>query len=300
MTTQPQTPLLELDLLKTLVAIAETGNFSAAANAVLRTPSAISMQVKRIEDLLGRPVFIRAPRSVTLNEDGEILVAHARRVLAMNADTVAKFISPEIEGTVRLGAIDHAADSFLPAVLREFARSHPRVRVDVFIENSEPQYEALRRGELDIAILTCQNSGIDNRNIEMLFTEQLVWAGLKGGIAAEQDPLPVSVWEEGCVWRTNALEGLEKQKRDYRITFKSAHLAGQKAGLRADLAIAPLPLSSCDGEIVPLTAAHNLPELDHYSMGMLIRPNAEQQIVAVADALRSNAMPPTKFPTIAA
>lgn len=300
MPAKTQTPLIELDLLKTLVAIAETGNFSAAADAVFRTPSAISMQVKRIEELLGRPIFIRAPRSVTLNEDGEMLVAHARRVLALNADTVAKFISPEMSGIVRLGAIDHAADRFLPGVLRDFACCHPSIRVDVAVENSLQQQYALRRGELDIAILTCQNGRSDTASAETLFTEKLVWAGLKGGIAAEQVPLPVSVWEEGCVWRANALEGLERQKRDYRITFKSAHLAGQKAGLRADLAIAPLPLSSCDGEIVPLGSTHDLPELDNYSMGMMVRPNAEKHVLAVAEALRANATTSARFQPVAA
>ena len=284
MSANTQTPLVELDLLKTLVAIAETGNFSAAAQAVFRTPSAISMQVKKIEELLGRPVFIREPRSVRLNEDGEILVAHARRVLALNADTMAKFISPEMSGTVRLGAIDHAADTFLPSALRDFSHAQPLVRVDVLVENSTQQKDAIQRGELDIAIITCQS---DAENIEPLYSEQLVWAGLKNGIAAEQTPLPVSVWEEGCVWRKNALGGLADQQRDYRITFKSAHLAGQKAGLRADLAVAPLPISSCDGDIEPLSSAHGLPPLNDYTMGLMVRQNAETHVMALVAALRS-------------
>ncbi len=89
---QPTLPLIELDLLKTLVAIAETGNFSAAAEAVFRTPSAVSMQVKRLEELLGRPVFKRDSRSVTLTGDGEMLLVHARRVLAMNRELVAPVV----------------------------------------------------------------------------------------------------------------------------------------------------------------------------------------------------------------
>ncbi|MDD9908742.1 MAG: LysR family transcriptional regulator [Ahrensia sp.] len=295
-----RTPLIELELLKTLIAITETGNFSAAADAVSRTPSAVSMQVKRIEELLGRPIFIREPRSVKLNEDGEILVAHARRMLALNADTVAKFVSPEMTGIVRLGAIDHAAETVLPTVLRDFACCRPRIRVDVLVENSLEQQAAMRRGELDVAIIVCRGEISDGMRVEPLFSERLVWAGLKGGIAAEQTPLPVSVWEEGCVWRSKAIEGLEKQNRDYRITFKSPHLAGQKAGLRADLAIAPLPLSSCDGEIVPIGSTHDLPALDDYSMGMMIRPHAKPHVLAVADALRANALPVATGHSVAA
>ena len=283
----PRTPLLELDLLKTLVAIHETGNFSAAAEVVFRTPSAVSMQVKRIEELLGRPVFTRDSRSVILTEDGEMLLAHARRVLALNQQLVAKFITPEISGVVRLGAIDHATEQFLPAALRRFAETHPGITIDVTVENSELQETLIKKNELDIAITTVCDATIRENGAEVLYWEELVWAGLKCGVAAEQVPLPVSVWEEGCVWRRSALEGLEKQQRDYRITFKSAHIAGQKAGLAADLAIAPLPLSSCTGDIVALDESFGLPELPKYALGMLVAKNATPPVEAVADHFRA-------------
>ncbi len=283
----PRTPLLELDLLKTLVAIHETGNFSAAAEVVFRTPSAVSMQVKRIEELLGRPVFTRDSRSVILTEDGEMLLSHARRVLALNQQLVAKFITPEISGVVRLGAIDHATEQFLPAALRRFAETHPGITVDVMVENSELQENLIKKNELDIAITTVCNATIRENGAEVLYWEDLVWAGLKGGVAAEQSPLPVSVWEEGCVWRRAAIDGLEKQQRDYRITFKSAHIAGQKAGLAADLAIAPLPLSSCTGDIVALDESLGLPEMPKYALGMLVAKNATPPVEAVANHIRA-------------
>ena len=283
----PRTPLLELDLLKTLVAIHETGNFSAAAEVVFRTPSAVSMQVKRIEELLGRPVFKRDSRSVILTEDGEMLLSHARRVLALNQQLVAKFITPEISGVVRLGAIDHATEQFLPMALRRFAETHPGITVDVIVENSELQEMMIKKNELDIAITTVCDATIRDNGAEVLYWEKLVWAGLKGGVAAEQVPLPVSVWEEGCVWRRAAIDGLEKQQRDYRITFKSAHIAGQKAGLAADLAIAPLPLSSCTGDIVALDDSLGLPEMPNYALGLLVAKNATPPVEAVADHMRA-------------
>ena len=175
----PRTPLLELDLLKTLVAIHETGNFSAAAEVVFRTPSAVSMQVKRIEELLGRPVFKRDSRSVILTEDGEMLLAHARMVLALNQQLVAKFITPEISGVVRLGAIDHATEQFLPMALRRFAETHPGITVDVTVENSELQETLIKKNELDIAITTVCDATIRENGAEVLYWEELVWAGLK-------------------------------------------------------------------------------------------------------------------------
>ncbi len=279
-------PLLDLDLLKTLLSIAETGNFSAAAQVVHRTPSAISMQVKRIEELLGRPIFIRSARTVTLNEDGEILVAHARRVLALNREVVAKFISPDISGVVSLGALDHATELFLPSVLCRFAESNPGIKIDVTVENSDVLANKFRAGQLDIAIVTTDSADYDGLQVEILCREPLVWAGLKGGIAVEQTPLPLSVWEEGCVWRKAALNALEKQGSDFWITFKSAHIAGQKVGILADLAVAPLPASTCDQRIVALGPEYGLPELPDYAIGMLIRSDASEPVRAVADQLR--------------
>jgi DNA-binding transcriptional LysR family regulator len=282
-----QTPLLELDLLKTLVAISETGNFSAASEVVFRTPSAVSMQVKRIEEILGHQIFKRSARSVTPTEDGELLIAHARRVLALNRDIVAKFIMPEISGVVRVGALDYAVEQFLPVVLRRFAETHPGITVDVVVENSEPLVNKIKQNQLDIAIISCDAIESARTDVEILYLEKMAWAGLKGGVAAEQNPLPVSVWEEGCVWRTVGLSSLEKQGRDYRITFKSAYVSGMKAAILADLVVAPLPVSICEGPIIALGSEYGLPDMGDCALGMLICRDAPAPVEAVADHLRA-------------
>ncbi len=283
---KPNVPFLDLDLLNTLVAIAEGGNFSAAAEIVHRTPSAVSMQVKRIEELLGRPIFLRDSRAVTLTEDGDMLLLHAKRVLALNRQIVSQFISPDILGVVRLGAIDHATEQFLPAVLKRFSETHPGVTVDVTVEDSIHLIDMINRNKLDVAIVTCGSA--ETCDVEQLYREKLVWAGLKCGIAVEQDPLPVSVWEKGCIWRKEALDGLERQNRDYRITFKSAHLSAQKAGILADLVVAPFPLSACEGQIIALGEESNLPPLPDYTLGMLVTKNAIPPVKAVVDHLRAS------------
>ena len=284
-------PLLELDLLKTLVAISDTGNFSAAAQVVYRTPSAVSMQVKRIEELLGRSVFLRDSRTVTLTRDGEILLGHARKVLAMNRDVVAQFITPEVAGSVRLGAPDDAAERFLPTVLKRFYESHPGVVVNVVVDGSTSLIEQVREHELDITLLTCDAQsnfrGSPVEGAEILYQEDLVWAGVRGGVAAESDPLPVSVWDEGCVWREAGLSGLENQGRAYREAFQSSHISGQKAAILADLAVAPLPLSSIGGNVVVVDKKHGLPKLPQYGLGMIVRTEANSAILASADHIRA-------------
>ncbi len=283
--TTPQVPLLDLDLLKTLVAIAETGNFSAAAEVVFRSPSAISMQIKKMEALLGRPVFIRDSRAVTLTEDGEALLLHARRVLALNAQIISQFIRPDVAGTVRLGSTDHATEAFLTEALRRFAQTHPSVSVDVTVDHSSQLRASIERGTMDIALITCQVE--EAQTAEILRRETLVWAGMKGGIAVERTPLPISVWEDGCIWRKAAVTALEAQSRAYHVTFKSAHISAQKAGIRADLAVAPLPSSALDAGVVEIDKAHGLPVLPDYAIGMIIAKNPSAPIKAVADHLRA-------------
>ena len=283
----PTIPLLDLDLLKTLVAIAETGNFSAAALAVHRTPSAVSMQVKKMEDLLGRPVFIRDSRSVELTSDGAFLLEHARRMLALNRDAVARFVVPDVQGIVRLGAPDDVAERFLVDMLRRFNESHPQVTVNVMIDGTQRMMEMVHNGVLDLTLITCE-AGFKDDGAEVLFREKLVWAACKGGVAAEQKPLPVSVWEEGCAWRKAALEQLDARNIPWRVAFQSAHISGQRAAVLADLAVAPIPVSSIGGDIVEAPKHFDLPELPNYALGLLMNEDPNPAVKAAADHLRAS------------
>lgn len=283
----PSIPLLDLDLLKTLVAIAETGSFSAAAGLVHRTPSAVSMQVKKIEELLGRPVFIRDSRSVELTADGTYLLEHARRMLAMNRDALARFVHPDVEGVVRMGAPDDAAERHLPGMLRRFAETHPCVTVNVTVDGTHRMLDMLKDDKLDLALVTCA-AGFDDRGAEILFRERLVWAVCRGGVAAERKPLPLSVWEEGCVWRKAGIEGLDAVDRAWRVAFQSAHISGQRAAILADLAVAPIPESSVRGDIVEAPEKYGLPMLPSYALGLMIGPDPSPAVKAAADHLRAS------------
>lgn len=280
-------PLLDLDLLKTLVAIAETGSFSAAATVVHRTPSAVSMQVKKMEELLGRAVFIRDSRSVELTADGAFLLEHARRMLALNRDALARFVQPDVEGVVHLGAPDDVAERFLPTMLRRFAETHPCVTVNVTVDGSARMASMLKDGRLNLTLITCE-AGFDDRQAEILFRERLAWGMCRGGVAVERRPLPLSVWEEGCVWRKAGIDGLEAVGRDWRVAFQSAHISGQRAAILADLAVAPIPRSSLGGDIIEVPAKYGLPALPEYALGLLIGATPSAAVNAAADHLRAS------------
>lgn len=280
-------PLLELDVLRTFVAIAETGSFTAAANAVFRTPSAVSMQIKKLEDILGRAVFVRDARSVSLTADGDLLLSYARRLLALNREAVSTFVTPDISGIVRLGSPDDFGERVLPSVLKRFAQSHPSVAVDVVIDLSANLLKRMANRQLDITLITCTDSRILEPDVEIVLSEQIAWAGVKGGCAHMREPLPVSIWEEGCVWRSAALNALGEQGRNYRVAYMSAHTAGQRAAIVADLAVAPLPKSFIGGDLVELGEKDGLPPMGKYNIGMVVTPDASAPVRAAADHIRA-------------
>lgn len=279
-------PLLDLDVLRTFVAIAETGSFTTAANAVFRTPSAVSMQIKKLEDILGRAVFSRDARSVSLTTDGEVLLGYARRMLAINREAVSKFIVPDITGVVRLGSPDDYGERVLPHVLKRFAQSHPSIAVDVVIDQSSNLRRRMDDRTLDITLLT-NSFKVSMEGTEVLLTEPIVWAGAKGGCAHLREPLPVSLWEEGCAWRAGALEALGREGRNFRIAYMSAHTAGQRAAIMAYLAVAPLPKSFLGCDMVELSTKDGMPDIGTYSVAMIVSPDASPPVQAAADHIRA-------------
>lgn len=279
-------PSLEIDVLKTFVAIAETGNFTTAAEAVYRTPSAVSMQIKKLEEMLGCSLFLRDARSVSLTPQGEVLLGLARRMLALNNEAVTRFLMPDMHGVVRLGAPEDLGERILPEVLKHFAETFPNVTVDVAIGQSTVMRKRVEERRMDIAIY---NSFI-NETVpagEFLMHERLVWAGVRCGTAHLRDPLPVSMWEEGCVWRAQALQRLGDAGRAYRVAFLSAHTTGQRAAILADLAIAPFAHYLVHGDLVALGEAEGLPELDGYDIGMRVIEEPSAPILAVAEHVRT-------------
>jgi DNA-binding transcriptional LysR family regulator len=281
-----QGTLLELDLLRTLVAIAETGNFSAAADRLGRTPSAVSMQVKKMEELVGSTLFVRDSRSVSLTRDGEALLQHGRRLLSLNREMMARFVQPDLVGEVHLGAPDDVAERFLPTMLRRFAEDYPGILLSVTVDGTARLLEAVDQGELDLSVVTCETGFATSRRADIVYREPLVWAQVAGGVAAEQRPLPVSMWEEGCYWRKGALAALDASAWDYRMAFQSSNISGQRAAVLADLAIAPLGRSHINGRIVEVKQSLGLPKLPDCALGLVVRENASTTVEAAAAQVR--------------
>ncbi|MBA4743574.1 MAG: LysR family transcriptional regulator, partial [Azoarcus sp.] len=150
-------PLLDADVIRSFVAIADLGSFTGAARHVFRTPSALSMQIRRLEETLGHALFVRAPRKVSLTPEGELLLGYARRLLQLNDEAVSQFLAPPLAGPVAFGTSDDIGTRILPRVLAQFARAHPAVQVDVLVGRSMDMAARLDAGTLDVALVTAGN-----------------------------------------------------------------------------------------------------------------------------------------------
>lgn len=264
--------MLEPDVLRTFVAIAETGSFSAAADAVARTPSAVSMQMKKLETQLGRELFARQGRGVTLAPGGEELLAYAKRLIRLNEETVAHFLAPPLEGSVRLGTPDDFATRFLPEALARFACAFPRVRTEVVCDMSVNLIPKLDAGELDMTLITREPCSSAAQRGKIIRRERLVWAGLDGGKSVKRRPLPLTLAPSGCAWRNSSLVALEAVAVPYDVIYTSAHYAGQKAAMLADLALAPVPESIVEPPLVSFGEGEGLPPAGEYELALLRCP----------------------------
>lgn len=272
-TNLPGSAMLEIDLLKTFAAIARTGSFSRAAQAVNRTPSAVSMQMKRLEEIVGRALFAKDGRNVVFTEAGDELLGYARRILRLNEEALARFRCADTAGMVRLGTPDDYATRFLPKILARFAASHPLVQVDVDCRPSSELAGRLEAGQIDIALISAGLGCNVPTSGTIVHREKLVWAGVRYGEAHERRPLPLAVSGTSCSWRLRALDALDAMGVPYRVAYSSQHYVGQMAAVLADLAVAPLPSSVIDGDLVPIDE-RILPAIGHYEIQMMRSPRA--------------------------
>ncbi|EEE46996.1 LysR family transcriptional regulator [Roseibium alexandrii] len=277
------TELIDMDLYRTFLVIAETSSFSKASDLIGRTPSAVSMQIKKLETILGVAVFAREGRAVRLTPEGEALLGYARRILMLNEEAVSLFVSPSVEGEVRFGAPADFGTRFLPNFLSRFARSHPGVNVDVHLDGSSALDDKIRKGELDLVLSTVRPGVPMPTGTDVVFSEPLVWVGLEGGIAYDRDPLPLAVSTPGCPWRRAARIALDGAQKPYRISYTSFHSAGQEAALLADLAVAPFPASVVEPPLQVLDDRHGLPKIGDYHIVMKQRPRAGRATHAFAE-----------------
>jgi DNA-binding transcriptional LysR family regulator len=267
------------DLLRAFVYVAEEQSFTRAGQRVGRTQAAISMQMQKLETLLGKTLLHRGRgEGIELTPHGVYLLGRARELLALNDDIWRNFQAPAMSGKVCLGTPDDYALQFLPEALRRFAESYPAVEVEVVCLPSNELMERLKAGRLD---LTLVSEGHETKNwpAEPLISGPLVWVTSQRFAPHKQDPLPLALAEHDCAWRRATTRALDKSGRRYRIAYVSGSATGSlvpvMAGLAVTCAIAnPLP----EGVRVLSAQEEGLPELPDFSVLMMKGKNPPQPV----------------------
>jgi DNA-binding transcriptional LysR family regulator len=225
---------LDLTLLQAFAAVVDSGSFTRAAAYLCRTQSAVSMQLRKLEELTGRQLLQRDNRKISMTEEGAVLLGFARRMIRLNEDALLALDQPFAEGHVRLGMPDDYAQSFLPAVLTRFAHAYPRVQLEVIGALSGELLDKVEAGDLDIALITRQPN---RRRGKIVRRERLVWAGSRQHRAHEVAPLPLALFPDGCVFRDHALAALDAQGRPWRVAYCSQSFAGGRLAVSGGLAV---------------------------------------------------------------
>lgn len=272
-------PNLDVDLLKTFAILAETGNFTRTAEEVGRTQSAVSMQVKRLEELVGKPLIARVGRTNSLTADGQMMLEYARRMIQLNDEAMTVFTKPEIAGHVRFGTPDDYADRVLPDILARFARTNAKVQVDVDCQPSRTMVEMVKSGDLDLAMITCE---CDIANAQVIRTERLLWVTSARHSVHRSETLPVAISQFGCAWRQMALDSLETIGRPYRVAYASSNSVAITSAVAAGLAVAAIPEICMRPGMRILTEADGFPPLGLFDIGLIRSAKSSDAIDSLA------------------
>jgi DNA-binding transcriptional LysR family regulator len=260
-------PSIDTELLRTFVAIADEGGFTKAGEVVNRTQSAVSMQMKRLEeDLIQRQLFQKDGRTVSLTIEGQVLLGYARRILKLHGEVFNTLREPHMVGCVKIGSPDDYVMRFLPGILQRFAQAYPLVQVEV---HCEPSKQLLQRQDLDLSIVT-REPGTEIGQI--LRQERFVWMVAQGFHPHEQTPLPLAMFNTDCFCRTWACNALDTLQRDYRIAYTSASLAAISAVVTAGLAVTAQLESLLTPELRIIGEAEGMPQLPLASIVLLRNP----------------------------
>lgn len=264
---------LDLTLLRTFVALADARSFSRAGARVGRSQSAVSAQIRRLEDGFGRMLVARDTRNVALTADGERLLGPARQMIAAADALRERFRGPEIAGEVRFGSPEDFASAYLPDVLAGFARAHPAVRLTVSCQLTLPLIEAFEAGALDVVVVK-EDPGARTPGARVLWREDLVWVG-----TAPVGPVPLVLSPAPCVYRRRAVAALDGAGMAWREVFVSPSFAGMAAAVRAGLGVAVMPRA-----MVPagLAVAGGLPALEAAEIAILSPARASPAVAALA------------------
>ncbi|WP_137932054.1 LysR substrate-binding domain-containing protein [Mesorhizobium comanense] len=276
---------LDPDLLRTFLAFVDSGSLAQAASSVGRSPSAVTAQMQRLQEIVGEPLLAPVGRGRGLTPAGEDLVGHARRILTVHREAWLALKGARAAGHVAVGTTQDFADSGLPELLRAFAVSHARVRIELRVGRSAELAQALQGGGLDLAIVMRQAAAPDEVSV---WREPMVWLCSQKGLASRDDELPLALLDPYCGFRAAALAALDVAGRRYRIAAGSASLAGLRTAVNAGIALTLRTPRFAHSGIVEAPRELGLPPVPTAEFAIRLRPGAGAPASDLAALIGSN------------
>jgi len=258
----------ELDLLRTLVAIADGETFAAAADKTHRTQSAVTQQMQRLEAFVGQPLFEKQGRNKRLTPHGVKLVQHARHLLALNDDTWRALQDDQVEGLLRLGAPHDVADTILPTVLTQVSRHLPRIKLEIRVDRSPFLMKAMAAGEIDLTISTRYDPDLEG---VVLRTSPTVWICSADYVHDTRTPVRLVLADEPSIFRRLALDALEQARVRWHTHYVAPNLVGIKAALRAGLGVTARSIELLGPDLRVLGEKDGLPPLPEVNYFLWLR-----------------------------
>lgn len=265
------------DQLRTLLAVAKTLSFTKAAQELGLGQPTVSQHVRKLEAAVGRPLFLRDTRTVTLTADGEAMAGFARIILAAQQDAAAYFTGSGLRGRLRFGVSDDLALTALPRILRDFRRLYPRIDLELTVSQSGHLHRRLESGHLDLAFVKHQPG---DAHASVVRRDRLIWAAAEGTVVEPGRPVPLVVYQAPSLSRAIAVQALVTAGLTYRITCTVRGVNGVLAAVRAGLGIAVFARSLSPRDLVEMPPAAGLPELGDVDFVLLTGPRAPAEAAA--------------------
>ncbi|HET7887856.1 MAG TPA: LysR substrate-binding domain-containing protein [Bradyrhizobium sp.] len=256
---------LDLAILRTLLAAVESGSFAAAARRVGRSESAVSLQLKRLEEQIGEPLFVRSGRQMAPTGAGARLVDYARQLLALNDEALSSTSQNSIDGTVSLGVPHDVAETWLPAVIAGFRRSHPSATLEVTEGRSALLQSRLIDNQIDLAVVFSASrpaSALWSANLPM------VWIGRSDFALNRNEPVRLAAFDPPCFFRAAATTSLDRADIDWSIGYISNTLPDLWSAVKLGLGVAVRTPAALPSGLSVLDGRHGLPDLPPFQVSL--------------------------------
>jgi DNA-binding transcriptional LysR family regulator len=288
-------PPLDLRLLQAFIVLVQTGSFSETSRRLGRTQPAVSLQLRRLEEITGAVLFTRVGRKLVLTDDGEIILGYARTIMGLQDELRARLTAPKLDGQVVLGTPDLYAAYLLPAVLSDFRRAYPNVNVELRCALSSKLMASVERAEIDLALVTGMPAFKDG---ELVAQETLVWVTGEQSAVHLENPVPLAMLPPGNIFRDYGLAALESIGRHWRLACISESIGGLQAAVFAGIAVSVVGKSSVLPGMRELGRSDSFPALPKvdlvlYRSARPSNPAAEAMAEFIVRHFRNSALAPS-------